>query len=422
MNYETEDYKIETEEKNGCLLDLKIEIKKKKCETAYKKAIKAINKEISIPGFRKGKVPDEVVIKKYSTHIEKEWKDILLNDAFQAALELTETYPLTKKSIQKTQVEKCSQDGALVRLSYEFYPKVPAIDFTKLSLPPVEVKSVGESEVEEILKEIQESQSQWEDVTGRSVEEEDFVELSITTVEDEKSIVKERRFHLAEKKISAWLKNLVLGRKVGEVVEGETALDETASAATKASFKPVKVRVHIHAIKKPLLPPIDDNFAIKAGASSLEDLKKQIRKDLSREHEEATREIRYNALREALLKSTSFELPSSLLASEIKERHDAKLQELKQKNLSAEESQSQEKEIEASVKMEAEKSVRLYFINRQLARQGNITVSREEINEELNSKVFVKKEEITEELLSRVSNFIFQQKLKDYSLSQIENS
>lgn len=409
MICENEEFKIEAEEKKGCLLDVKVEIKAKKAESAYKKALKTINKEISIPGFRKGKVPDSVIISKYGAHIEKEWKDILVNDAFQATLDLTLIHPLTKRSIKKASLEKHSKEGALVSLAYEFHPKVPFIDLKNLSLSCEAIKEVNDSDIEEAVKELQESHAQWETITDRSIEENDFVNLSITAVEGEQLLVNERRFHLSDSKISPWLKNSVLGHLTGEVVEAETEEDPRQ-----------KVRIQIHAIQKALLPDIDDAFATKLGADSLNNLKEKIRSYFIREYETRQSDSKYRAAKEAMIEKYPFELPASFVLNEVQERKKAKIEKLKA-NLSPEEIQQQEVQLEKEAETEAEKSIRLFFINQQLARQGNLVVTREEVNDELKNSPFLKGEPISEDLFSRVSNQMFQRKLKEYTLSQIEN-
>lgn len=422
--FETKEYKIEAEQKKGCRLELKVTATKESVQKSYKKAIKNINKEISIPGFRKGKVPEETVIKKFANQIEQEWKEILLNDALQAAFTLTKIYPLTKRSLNKPKIEKCSlEEGAVLFLSYEAYPKVPEIDFSSLSLPPEKIRAVTDEELKDVLEEIQESRAAWEVISDRPIEEGDYVDLSIDAIEDSESkpIAKNRRFQVKKKRMGEWMRDLLIGKNVHEVVEGESSADESASDEIKAKFRKTKVKITIHAIQKATLPAIDDELAVKVGAQNLEDLKEKIKQDLLSESEEEVKEGRFMQLKSLLLEKYNFDLPESLINDEKRERLQAKLEELKKQNLNEDELKKKEKELEKETLEEGERALRLYFLTQQIAKQGKISVSKEELNDELQRRVGVKRE-LPEDVVNRLSNAMFQRKIKEYALAQLQSS
>ena len=430
MKFQNAFYQVEGQEEEGCRLSLRIQVSPEETKKAYKQAIKRVNKEISVPGFRKGKAPDETVVKNYGTHVEREWKDILLNDAFQAALDLTKIYPLTKNSVQKPKIEKCSlEEGAVVSLAYEHYPNVPTIDFSALKLPSLEKAPVSQERVDEILHSIQQSNADWEDITGRAIQEGDYVDLTIDAIDEEpvKNIVKNRRFEMSDKQVAPWLKRLLLGLESGATVEGTSEVDEKADASIKEKFKPTKVRITVHGIKKILLPELDDELAKKAGASSKEDLIAKIHENLNQEAEDELRQNRFRELEKALLREYHFDLPQSLMQEEREERTRRKIQELKKNQLSDEQIREHEKQVEQEVLKEANEALRLYFLNKQLIEQGKITVSNKELNEEIVRQVTQNpmyygrdmEKELTKEMVSRMASSLLQRKAKEYALAQV---
>lgn len=433
MKFQNNSFIIEAQEEPGCRLSLEIQASSEEARKAYKQAIKAVNREISIPGFRKGKAPDATVIKNYNSQVDKEWKELLLNGALQAAFELTNIYPLNKNSIEKPRIEKCSlEEGALIHLAYECYPKVPSIDFSRIKLPHIEKIAPSEVRMDEILLEIQRANADWEDVSGRAVKEGDYVDLTIDAVDEEppKSIVKDRRFEVSLKRMAPWLFNILIGQETGATLETISEVDDKADESVKAKFKPTQVRIILHAIKKIVLPPLTDELAQKAGGSSLEDLKHKIHANLEQEADEEFKQKRYHELEKALLDHYPFDVPVSLARKEKEQRLKAKIQELKNQKISDEEIKSKEKELKEEVDQEVDQALRLYFLGKQIVQQGNISVSNQELNNELvkqiqqNPQYFGRDmdKETSREVISRISSALMDRKAKEYALSQTELS
>jgi len=428
---ENDDYAIEATKEAGCRLSVKVIVKPKQGQKAYQKAVKLVNKQISVPGFRKGHAPDRTVVSRYSSYVEQEWKEILLNDAYRAALELTDIYPISKESIHKPKIEKISQEeGAVVFVSYEHYPHVPAVDFSQVKIPAIEKEAVADDKIEEVIEEIRRANADWETIEGRAIEEGDYADISIDSLQQDapQEIVKDRRFEVSDTRLPPWLKNLLVGLKAGESVEGESEVDEKAEERIKQNFKPTKVRITLHAIKKIVLPEVNDELAKKAGAASVEDLRSKIHQNLDKEAEEEKTRKRIKALETALLDKYTFDLPATLVESERKNRTTNYLKSLYDENLSEDEFKNQEAEIHNKVSSEIDHDLRLYFLNKQIAKQGKISLTNQELNDELmrhmsqNPYLYGKEtdEKTTRELVSRMATTLMQRKTKEYALSQVE--
>lgn len=431
MKFENSAFAIDLKEEGGCRVVLKIDITADEVKKAHKQAVKAINKEISIPGFRKGKAPDQTVLSKYGSHIEKEWKEILLNEALRKAFELTDCYPLNKHSIEKPTIDKCSlEEGAVIRVAYESYPRVPTIDFATLKLPHIEKAPVSEERLQEILTEIQKSHADWEKIEGRSIQEGDYADLTIDAIDENppKSIAKDRRFEVASGKMASWLKNVLIGHKEGDVLEATSELDPEASESVKATFRPTRVQIHIHSHFKILPAPLDDELAKKVGATSVDDLRAKIHANLEQEAESALHHQRLAKLDDLLLENYPFEVPATLVEQERESLLRRRIQALQQQNLSEEEIAARQKEIEKGLDSEVERSLRLFFLERQLIEQGKISVSNQEVNDELAQQIYqnparyrdqMNDKEKVRQLVSRTTSLLTLRKAKEYALSQV---
>lgn len=430
QKFENSAFSVEATEEPGCKLSVKVHVLPEETKKAYKKAVKLVKKQISIPGFRKGHAPDSTVISKYDSHIDREWKDILVNEAYRAALDLTSIYPMNKESISRPKIVSCSQEeGAVVTLSYEHYPNIPEIDFSKISLPKIAKQAIPEERVEEILEEVKRSHAEWDDVAGRPVERGDFVDLSIDALDLDppKSIVKDRRFEVSEGRMAPWMLERLVGMEIGSSIEALSEVDENADEETKKKFKPTRVRIDLHAIKKSRLPELTDELAKKMGADSVADMRAKIQVNLEREAEDQMRQKQIEALEKTLLENYPFELPATMVESERVGRIRSRLEELKKEGVSDEEIHSREKEIESEVAAEIDQLLRLYFLNKQIMKQGNISLSNQELNDELvkqisqNPYLYGKEmdKESSRDMINRLASSMLQRKAKEYALSQV---
>jgi trigger factor len=83
--FQNENMTVDLKRDPGCLIRLDISLSPLATQAAYQKALKTVNKEVSIPGFRKGKAPQTLILKNYSQHVDREWRELLLNTAFGEA-------------------------------------------------------------------------------------------------------------------------------------------------------------------------------------------------------------------------------------------------------------------------------------------------------------------------------------------------
>lgn len=417
--FENDSFKVEATKSKGCKLAMNVKISPAETKKAYQKAVRQVNKQISIPGFRKGKAPDNTVISKYGSYVDQEWKDILIQKGVEQGLSLSKIYPIRKGLDHRPKIGLCClEEGAEISFTYEHYPDVPTIDFAKISLPKIEKEAFSESKVDEVLHEVRRSHADWEAVEGRAAKEKDYVNISVRTVDVDLPIVDNRRVPLEEGHIAPWLLKTLVGMKP----------DESKEVMTEGE-KPNKVKVILHSVWKILLPEVTDDLAKKVGADSKDDLLKKIHQNLENEALEEQKIKRIQALEDALLEAYTFELPSSFVESEREVRIKEKIADLKKQQLSDDEIKAKESEVENEAADLVDKSLRLFFINKQIAKQGEISVSQKELNDELirqmarNPAYFQRgmDQGATNQLVERLSNALIDRKTKEYALSQVKN-
>lgn len=374
---------VQVTRKPGCTIQLEMNVDAEAAKAAYNKALRTINKEVNVPGFRKGKAPDSVVIQQFGKYIQKEWQDILANTSFKEFLAKTQLYPFTNdRSVKKVEVKNLSLEGAQVSITYEATPEVPKIDHSGIQLKKIDREPITQEEIDETIHQIQLHHADWQEVKDRPIQEGDFVSLTIDTIEQpSRSICKDLRFEVAEGKMGNWLKTLLLGKNPGDTVEGMSEKDDNLPAET--DFKPTLCRIHINKHWTAQLPPIDDALAGKVGVSTLEELRPRIEQDLNRRADAEVQDQIRAQVEEYLLKTYPFDIPASLVEAQKKEMLNQKVRKLSENNEAPEAMTAKVHQAQTEIDKELDRAYRLFFLSRKVAEENGIQVYEREIMNEM---------------------------------------
>lgn len=412
----------------GCRIILEIGVSKEAAKATHLKAIKAVNKEISIPGFRKGKAPESLVQDQFAKYVKQEWHQILLNTAFQEFVEKTKLFPFSsaQQSIKRAEVKSASlENGATLYIEYEAQPVIPDIDPTSLQLKPVERDTITEDSIEDTIRQIQLHHAKWTPVE-RSVEEGDFVELTIDSLETPgHNICKDMNFEVVPGKMASWMRKLILGKKVGEKVEGISEKEE--GEKTHFEFKPTHCSIEIKKIKTAEVHLLDDELAKKVGLTTIDELRPRVAADLNRRADAAVQDELRAQIEGAILEKYPFDIPASLIEKQRKELFETRSKALP--NLSKEEMAERVKELRQEIQQELEKAYRMFFIARKVAQENGINVSENELMQEMMNQIMqpqgqgiINASMNTEEARSKLFINVLSQKVLDFLATKAKTS
>lgn len=388
--YQNENLTVTTERKPGSKVSFSIEISPKAAQAAFHKAAKEINKQVSIPGFRKGKAPEKMIIQKYSNHVEQEWRDIAVNTAFTESMKLTQIYPYNEKAISRPQLKNLSQEeGGVLTIEFEAYPEIPEIDPSLLDLKEVPVQEVTEEKISNALEDIQFQHAEWEEIEGRPVEENDYVQLTIENIEKEEPspLFNSTRFRVDEENMGNWMRKLVIGKNPGDQVEGVS--EKEAKDDEESKFKPTKLRISIEKIEKANLPELNDAFAEKLGLESFEKMKEKVRSELESFAKEEQQEQMRTQLVKEVLKNYHIDLPSIMIAEDVKRSSDAAINRVK---ALAEEGENLTEKIKIAAEEAAtsiENGYKCFLIFRKIADDNQLHPSSRQVMQELMRQMFM---------------------------------
>jgi len=339
-------------------------------------AIKQVAKTISVPGFRKGKAPAEMIKKSHKAAIEAKRRDLLADLMFKRAQPLTEIPILQGSGSVTYDVKSESDDGAEYVFTFETEPTVPEIEIEKFSFKDVKKPKVGEKDVNETIDQIRGFYADYNEITDRPVKEDDIVHIDIEDLDTNppSKAFNDARFEVNNKGMSEWLQDGLIGMTNGESKECVSKPNEKDSEEIKKEFQPKNVRVTIKKIEERILPEIDEELAKKVGVKSVEEMKENLKKLLkNRRDHEYTLALR-DSLTEQMSEHVTFDVPTSIVEKETTHRVTSHFNDPYVKNNWAKKSKEEQEAYYKSVAAEAHNAIRLFYIARDVVRRNKLDV------------------------------------------------
>lgn len=386
QEYKSDAVTFTIEYKPHCIAEYHVKASPEIVKTAYKQAIKAIAKEVSLPGFRKGKTPDALIIKNFSGPIEERWKKTIADLAFLECQKVAKINVLDRDTRISFDMKKFSaEEGAEMTYSFEMEPIVPEINLDNITLREVKRETVDDQKVEDMIHQIQMFFANWEKIENRGVEENDTIIIDVDIIETEPAerALTNARFEVKEEKLAKWMRDLVLGMEIGESKEGVSQVDEGASEEEKAATPPKKILLTLKGIELPRLPEIDDALAQKVGVATAAQMRENIQKLLNKQADEHVTRSYREQVTEFLLTNYPFPLPQSSVKGETQHRIKQLISDPQfQKKITAM-TPDERKQTISNLELQAERAIRLFYISRKIAEEQKFSLLSSEVHKEV---------------------------------------
>lgn len=374
---------------------LTVTVAKEDVANGYKTTLGKYVKQVQIPGFRKGHVPASVLERKYGEQIKMEAAgdliDSVLNEIFQDEKELSNRpLPYAQPRMDEMPAFDTAKEFTFT-VTYDVFPSVEVKDFNGISVKEPQV-SVGDAEVEEELKGIQERNAAVIDKKeDEKAEKDNIVTIDIEEIgEDGKAVEGTKRegftFTLGTAENVYKIDDDIIGMKANETKEitkkyAKTEADKNLAGTTK------KYSVTVKQIKVRNLPALDDDLAqdVSDKYKTLADLKADILKNLNIAKDRKIKEIKVNSLLEQLIEKNPIEIPASMLQAELNGRWGQMAQQFQTTPEDLERmvvaSGQKKEDMLAQWTGDAEKMLKSRIIVDSLLKSKNISVTPEEVEE-----------------------------------------
>ncbi|AID37630.1 trigger factor [Chlamydia muridarum str. Nigg] len=375
-------FSINIEETAGCVVSAKVQANPLVTQKCHKEALKTVKKNVVLPGFRKGKAPDNIIEARYATQVEQELRRFLLRASFEALSQMCDRKPLSPKAVRSSTVDSCNAaDGGVVSFLYEAFPVIPSLPWEQLNLSdPEPVKEISDEDLENGLKNVAYFFATKTPVT-RPSQEGDFISLSLHVSKkgdlnsNPVAIFENKYFKISEEDMTDAFKARFLNVSTGHRVE-----EEIASEDIQSFLNGDLLTFTVNAVIEISSPEMDDEKARQLQAESLEDLKKKLRIQLENQAKEEHHQKRFSAAEDALAQLIDFDLPQSLLQEREEILSREKLLNARLvKYCSDSELEEQKQTLLEEAKADARKAVKLLFLTQKVFSEKELSISREEL-------------------------------------------
>jgi len=306
--------KVETERLENCQVALTIKVDEERTERGLRNAARRISRKVSIPGFRPGKAPYDVVVRHFGKEVlYQEVLDELGNTVYREALEEAGLEPFGQATLSDYETEPL-----VLKMVVPLAPVVELGDYRHMRLEPEE-EIVTEQEIGEALRRIQEQNTTWEPVE-RPAQWGDLAIVDIEGTVKGKTVVGNKGREMILEADSPYplpgFSDKLLGMAVNEQREFMLTYPEE-SANRKLAGQQAHFKVRLQELKEQVVPGIDDDLARTVGDyETLEDLKAELRRNLQAKAEERFADRALTAL----VERSQIEFPLLLLEREIDDR------------------------------------------------------------------------------------------------------
>jgi trigger factor len=343
------------------------------------KIYREISRAASLPGFRKGKAPLEIVRKKYKKEATDEAVKNLVTDSFRKAITESEIDMLGLPEISDLEFDE--EKGMSYKATVNIRPEIRLKNYKGLSLKKAG-REIKESDVDSEINSLREMSAKFL-TKERNARNGDYIVCNVECAVEG---------HPAENKENAWLyvgdpafipgKELE-GLKVNDEKDVEKILPKDYSKKELAGKK-AKFHITVKEVKEKILPELNDEFALTAGNfKSVAELRETVRENMKRRNQiEERRELEGQALK-ILDKAAVFDAPQFMVDRHLEALVDEAKERLKRQQVSEEEIKSMEKDFREKLKDEAGREVRAFFILEEIAKSEKITADDKEIEASL---------------------------------------
>ncbi len=373
---------VKITKKTHCQVQFDIKINPKAVEAAYHRTLK----KVSIPGFRKGRAPESIILENYGSAIQQDFVDLVIQTGFNEAVQLAHIYPLKDGYIKSPILKECSREkGADFTIEFEARPNIPSVDIENLRIHKSSPKPITDQDRQNAIQNLLLQLATYSPIENRAVKEDDFVNVSVTILEEPyREIIKNQRTQVNDNGLPIWLRQKVIGLKSGESAEGMTEQD-SALEKSDPDFRPVPFRITVHDIWEGHLPAIDEELAKRVGLTSVEELHKKINERLEHEAEEDALRSQVRSLEETLIENYPIDLPQSYIDANT----DFKLKDYFQRvgKQQSDYSQEEYRQIKQSIEQSTVLHLQIFFLLRKVASDHNIKVNEREIEAEFSRQL-----------------------------------
>ena len=378
---------VEKLEKN--MAKLTIEVPAEKVEAALQNAYLKNRKQISVPGFRKGKVPRQMIEKMYGPSIfYDDAVNAMIQEAYPEATKECDLEIVSRPDVEVVQIEKGKPFIFTAEVAVK--PEVTLGQYKGIEVEKADTTATDEEVAAEIDKE-REANSRTITVEDRAVQDGDMTVIDFEGFVDGKAFEggkgTDYPLTIGSGAFIPGFEEKLVGAEIGKEVEVDVTFPEEYHAKELAG-KPAVFKCTVKEIKVKELPELDDDFAQDVSDfDTLEEYKADVRKKVEEKKAADAKAKKEDAVIEKIIEGAAMEIPDAMVETQAERMVDEFAQRLQMQGLTMEQYlQFTGGNVQALVeqsKPQALKRIQSRLVLEAVAAAENLTASDEELDAEL---------------------------------------
>ena len=378
---------VENLEKN--MAKLTVEVPAEELEKALQAAYMKEKNKISVPGFRKGKVPRQMIEKMYGAAIfYEEAANILIQDNYAQAMEESGADIVSRPVIDVVQIE--AGKPFIFTAEVAVRPEVKLGKYKGVQVTKVDT-TVTDEEVDNAVEAERQKNARMVTVTDRAAANGDTAvidyEGSVDGVLFEGGKAENHSLELGSHSFIDTFEDQIVGHNAGDEFDVNVTFPTEYHAAELAG-KPAVFKVKLHEIKVKELPELNDEFAQDVSEfDTLDEYKADVRKHLEVEKENEAKRTKEDEAIAKIIEKSEMEIPEAMIETQCENMVNDFAQRIAQSGLTMEQymqfSGMTLDKLKEQVRPEAEMRIKSSLVLEQIAKDENIEISDEEVDAEI---------------------------------------
>ncbi len=322
------DLKIKTEILENSAVKLQIDVPDNEIEKEYNSLVGEYCKKVQVKGFRKGKVPPAVLIRKFGSSLLDETAERIIEKSITKALEDAEKKPLSYGTPDVNTKDKLElgKDFSFT-IQYDTFPEVEIGEYKNIKVEELETK-VLKGDIDRELKILQDQNALVIEKKEPVISKDDIVTIDYSEVD-------EKGEELPNTKRESFVFQVGTGYNLYKIDDDITGMEKDDEKIIKKTYpddfetkelagRTVNLKVKIRNVKEKQVPEINDELAqdISDKYKTLEDLKKDIKEKLKSSAETVIRNKKIAKILEEIIAHSKISIPKAMIDFELSSRWD----------------------------------------------------------------------------------------------------
>ena len=378
---------VENLDKN--MVKLTIEVPAEELEKAIEAAYKKQKNQISVPGFRKGKVPRAMIEKMYGVGVfYEDAANTLMQQNYPSAVDESGVDIVSRPTVDVVQIEKGKPFIFTAEVAVK--PEVTLGKYMGVTVTKIDT-SVSEDEVNEALEQQRNNNARTISVTDRPVAVGDTAVIDFEGFVDGVAVEggkgENQPLESGAQTFIETVEDQLVGKNAGDEVEVNVTFPEQYQAADLAG-KPATFKVKINEIKTKELPELDDEFAQDVSEfDTLAEYKESLKKNLEEKKENEAKRTKEDEAVQKIIDKSKMDIPEAMIDTQCETMIEEFAQRIAQSGLSMDQylqfSGLTVDGLKEQVRPEALSRIQASLVLEQIAKDENIEVSDEDVNAEI---------------------------------------